>query len=77
MKKCTQTVLGASARLCLAAIALLVSAGPVIAQTGQLLPPENEDGIKGRTWISGFISVFLLSLVVFASFMKSKRGHED
>ena len=77
MKNRTQTVLGASARLTLGVLGLMVSAAPALAQAGQLLPPENEDGIKGKTWISGFVTILLLALVVVASFLKTKRGHED
>ena len=56
---------------------MLASAAPVIAQADQLLPPENKDGIKGRGWTAGFITLLLLALVVVASFLKSKRGHQD
>lgn len=71
------TLLNTSARLTVAGLALLASAAPVIAQADQLLPPENKDGIKGRGWTAGFITLLLLALVVVASFLKTKRGHQD
>lgn len=76
-RRLSSVLLNASARVYVGAAALLVSAGPALAQAQQLLPPENEDGIKGKTWMSGFITLLLLSLVVSASFLKSKRGHQD
>ena len=71
------SVMNASARVWIGASALLASAAPVLAQAEQLLPPENKDGIKGRGWTAGFITLLLLALVVVASFLKTKRGHQD
>lgn len=57
------------------ATALMV--GSAAAQSAELLPPENKDGIKGAVWTSGFITLLLISLVFFAGFLKTKRGHQD
>lgn len=73
----TTAILNASARVYVCLLALLASAAPVMAQAEQLLPPENKDGIKGKTWMAGFITLLLLALVVVAAFLKTKRGHQD
>ena len=73
----TTSVMNASARVWIGAVALLASAAPVLAQAEQLLPPENKDGIKGMTWRAGCVTVLLLVLVVVAAFLKTKRGHQD
>ena len=66
-----------ASRAAVGALALLVTAGPALAQAQQLLPPENKEGIKGKAFISGFVAILLLALVLVGAFLKTKRGHQD
>ena len=61
----------------LGVLALMSACAPALAQSDRLLPPENKPGIDGRPWISGFIMLVLLALVLVGAFLKSKRGHQD
>lgn len=45
-------------------------------QTG-LVPPENNSGIDGKPWLTGFVMILLVGLVGVGAFLKSKRGHQD
>ena len=68
---------GLASRGAVAALALLATVGPALAQAEQLLPPENKTGIKGKAWTSGFITILLLAVVLVGAFLKTKRGHQD
>jgi hypothetical protein len=65
------------ARLSTLTIALLVFAGEVAAQVERLAPPENNTGIKGKPWLTGFVMLLLVGVVGLGAFLKSKRGHQD
>lgn len=65
------------ARLATLAFGLLVFAGEVAAQVERLAPPENNSGIKGKPWLTGFVMLLLVAVVGLGAFLKSKRGHQD
>lgn len=65
------------ARVLTIAMCLLVFAGEVAAQVERLAPPENNTGIKGKPWLTGFVMLLLVGVVGLGAFLKSKRGHQD
>lgn len=68
---------GLASRGAVAALTLLATVGPALAQAEQLLPPENKEGIKGKPFLSGLIAILLVSAVLTGAFLKTKRGHQD
>ncbi|USN97903.1 MAG: hypothetical protein H6810_06825 [Phycisphaeraceae bacterium] len=64
-------------RVAAALTTLAFAAAEVAAQQQRLVPPKNEDGIKGKPWLTGFVMLVLLAVVLVGAFLKSKRGHQD
>lgn len=52
------------------------AASTAVAQQ-RMVPPENNDGITGKPWLTGFVMLVLLAVVLVGAFLKSKRGHQD
>lgn len=63
----------------LAAFAVVVAGlvADAAAQQQRLVPPKNNDGIDGRPWMTGFVMLIVLALVLVGAFLKAKRGHQD
>jgi hypothetical protein len=62
------------------ACGLLALAGAAItasAQTRELLPPENEQGIEGRTFMVILVLAILAGIILVGAFLKATRGHQD
>ena len=57
-------------RSVVALLALLLMASPALAQPVPQAP-------KGSGWIAMVMSIVILVAVLVASFMSSKRGHQD
>lgn len=67
--------LGARATVVIASLCVL--ACQAAAQVDRLVPPENNRGIDGKPWLTGFVTILLVALVGVGAFLKSKRGHQD
>lgn len=56
---------------------LSVWSSPLLAQDDPLRPPRTDDPVSGPKFLVMFIALLLAGLVIFASVLKSKRGHQD
>jgi hypothetical protein len=61
-------------RMLIATVALLTTAGPILAQQA---PTEVDKAPEKAQWIGMVVAIVLVVAVLVASFISSKRGHQD